>query len=74
MTGIHCSAFPIVETPMHFIVRCGGAVFKAEEIVEKGRNFHLPCFTCKGKESIPTHTNKRNKTKNVHSLYKNHHS
>ena len=27
--------------------RCGGAVFKAEEIVEKGRNFHKACFTCK---------------------------
>ena len=22
-------------------------MFKAEEIVEKGRNFHLRCFTCK---------------------------
>ena len=27
--------------------RCGGAVFKQEEIVEKGRNFHKRCFTCK---------------------------
>ena len=27
--------------------RCGGAVFKQEEVIEKGRNFHKRCFTCK---------------------------
>ena len=26
--------------------RCGGSVFKAEEVVEKGRTFHKKCFTC----------------------------
>ena len=27
--------------------RCGGAVFQAEEIIEKGISFHKKCFTCK---------------------------
>ena len=27
--------------------RCNGKVFTAEQIVEKGRNFHMSCFTCK---------------------------
>ena len=27
--------------------RCGGAVFKQEEVMEKGRNFHKRCFSCK---------------------------
>ena len=27
--------------------RCGGAVYQAEEIVEKGISFHKKCFTCK---------------------------
>ena len=26
--------------------RCGGAVFQAEEIIEKGISFHKKCFTC----------------------------
>ncbi len=26
--------------------RCGGSVFKAEEVVEKGQIFHKKCFTC----------------------------
>ena len=27
--------------------RCGGAVYQAEEIIEKGVSFHKKCFTCK---------------------------
>ena len=27
--------------------RCGGAVYQAEEIIEKGISFHKKCFTCK---------------------------
>ena len=27
--------------------RCHGKVYTAEQIVEKGRNFHVGCFTCK---------------------------
>ena len=27
--------------------RCGGAVFQAEEVIEKGISFHKRCFTCK---------------------------
>ena len=27
--------------------RCNGKVFTAEQIVEKGRSFHVGCFTCK---------------------------
>ena len=26
--------------------RCNGAVFQAEEIVEKGHSYHKRCFTC----------------------------
>jgi hypothetical protein len=26
--------------------RCGGAVFQAEEVIEKGISFHKKCFTC----------------------------
>ena len=26
--------------------RCGGSVFKAEEVIEKGRTYHKKCFTC----------------------------
>jgi ribosomal protein S27AE len=26
--------------------RCGGAVFEAEKVVEKGITYHKKCFTC----------------------------
>ena len=26
--------------------RCGGSVFEAEKVVEKGRAYHRRCFTC----------------------------
>ena len=39
--------FTTTKLPFYIMFRCGGCVYSAEEVVEKGRHFHTSCFTCK---------------------------